>query len=149
MIKALFAAWNLKAGLVALGIFATVMAAVGAFAYHRGAISQAEEVGRLNGKIGELVTENTRLNADVAEADAKTETCQANIQAQNDAFALMKEEADTRMREAAKAAAAARKVAQTYKDRAKKLSQQAPSKSCEEAAERFREELRLERDGKQ
>lgn len=127
------------------GLFAAVLASVGAFAYHRGAISQAEEVGRLTGKIGALVTENTRLNADVAEADARTVTCQTKIKAQNDAIALMKEEADTRIREAAKAAAAARAVAQTYKDRAKRLSQQMPSKSCDEAAEKFRQQLEGER----
>lgn len=148
-VKALFVAWQLKNYLIALAAVAALLAVVGGYGYHRGAISQAEEVGRLNGKIGELGAEITRLKADVAEADAKTLTCQNKIGEQNAAIAQWKAEADQRIRDAAKAAAAARATAQTYKDRAKKLSQQTPSKSCAEASARFIERLRREREGKQ
>lgn len=121
-----------------LGIAAAVLASVGGYAYYRGAISQAEKVGRLTAEI-------SKLKSDVQAADGKTIACHAVITAQNDKITRWKEEADLRIAEAAKAAQAARIVAQTYKDRARNLSQQRPSRTCEEAAQRFRQQLQSER----
>lgn len=131
----LFSGWGLWAY---VAVAAAVLASVGGYAYYRGAISQAEKVGRLTATIA-------KLEADVRDANTKTKTCQASIETQNARIEAWKTEADLRIAEAAKAAQAARAVAQTYKDKARQLSQRTPSRSCEEAANRFRQQLQDER----
>lgn len=130
-----FMGWNLWAY---VGIAATVLAVVSGYAYYKGSISRAEEVGRLN-------TEIVGLKKDIREADAKTLTCQGILDEQNLKIQGWKDEADLRIAEAVKAAQAARVVAQGYKDKARELAQRTPSKSCDEAAQRFRQQLEGER----
>lgn len=131
----LFAGWSVWAY---VGLFAAVLAAVGGFAYHRGAISQAAEVGRLNGEI-------TKLDADVAAAEAETATCNADITDANNRLKKVRDEAEERMREAAVAATKARAEAKKHERALAAIIAEGPSSSCDEEAERFREDLRKER----
>lgn len=137
--KTLFAAWNLKSSLVALAVLAALLATVGGYGYHRGAISQAEKVGELNGQI-------EKLKADVDSEKAVSAACQADINDQNQRFETLRLEAEAAKKEAAQAAARARLVAKKQRERVSAIISEPRSASCDEEVEKFRADLRRERD---
>lgn len=139
VIKSLFAAWNLKASLLALAILAALLAAAGGYGYHRGAISQAKEVGELNGKIN-------KLEADVSREKGTTAACEADITEQNKRLDTLANEAAKAKKEAVVAAARARLLAKKQRERVSAIISEPPSASCDEEAERIRDDLRQRRE---
>lgn len=137
--KALFVAWQLKNYLIAIAVVAALLAVVGGYGYHRGAISQAKEVGELNGKI-------SKLEADIDSEKAATASCQADIEDQNKRLDMLADEAAKAKKEAAVAAARARLAAKAQRERVSAIISEPASSSCDEEAERIREDLRLRRE---
>lgn len=117
--------------IIAFAVLASYTAIVGGFAYHKGAMSKAEEIGKLEAN---LQTEKDNHAA-----------CTAMGREQTRGFLKMQEDAERRSAAAAKAAEQARAVAGEYKKRAIQIGRMKPSASCGEAAQRLRDQLRIER----
>ena len=117
--------------LIAFAVLASYSAVLGGFAYHKGAMSKAEEIGTLKANVQ---TEKDNYTA-----------CSLIASEQTARFKQMQEDAERRSAEAAKAAEQARLIASSYKKKAILISRMKPSTSCGEAAGRLRDQLRIER----
>lgn len=115
-------------------LFTAYTAVIGGFAYHRGALSNAKEIGR--------------LEIEVATEKDKNTTCINLGKEQNLKIEQMRQEAERRSKEAQEAFKVAKELADTYKKRSILLAQRTPSRTCGEAANKLREQLRIERNQK-
>lgn len=130
MLKKL-AAFSPSTYIIAFAVAATYTAIVGGFAYHRGALSNAKEIGELTVKL-------------TAEQDSN-KACIDIGKKQTDSFKQMQADAERRAEEARKIAEQSRLLADAYRKKATLIARMKPSTSCGEAAGRLRDQLRIER----